>query len=166
MINKWLTILLAVGLGLLAWGAHDDIDRALRATQPAKTVTVNGYGRAIVEFSEAVVHASIPTTNALQAKGLAGRTHLTDTDGMLWLYPVDGYPSFWMKDMAIPIDIIWIRGQSVIDVSPNLPVPTADNPELPIYSPKEPADPVLETADGFAERKGVDIGDRVTIDRQ
>jgi uncharacterized membrane protein (UPF0127 family) len=167
MASKWITIGLVVGILLLAMGARDDIRRALQATSPSRTQTIGSYGRATVSFSDATVTALIPTSDALQAKGLAGRTHLTDREGMLWLYPQSGFPAFWMKDMLIPIDILWINGQTVVDIAPSVPPPATDGTaDLPIYRPDHAADAVLEVAAGFAHQYDIVAGDRAIIDRR
>lgn len=62
--------------------------------------------------------------------------------------------------MRFPIDIIWINNGKVVDVSRN-----ASNDfnilKPRFYRPKEPAQYVLEVNAGFAEKKGIVIGDTV-----
>ena len=52
--------------------------------------------------------AELAVTKEQMTQGLSGRDKLAEGKGMLFVY--DGYyiPSFWMKDMKFPIDIIWI----------------------------------------------------------
>lgn len=95
------------------------------------------------------------------AKGLSNRKSLDEDHGMLFVFAEPGQPAFWMKDMEFPIDIIWIKNDVVIDIAPNLPVVAAEF--LSTYSPKEPANYVLEVNAGFAKENGIKVGDKVDI---
>ncbi|MFH0874274.1 MAG: DUF192 domain-containing protein [Candidatus Komeilibacteria bacterium] len=99
------------------------------------------------------------------AKGLAGAADLPWDKGMLFLFPRQGNYKFWMKDMLIPLDIIWLRGNMVVAISREV-LPPADlnhQTDLPLYSSREPIDSVLELRSGFADRYGVQVGDSVVI---
>src|SRR4051812_42406436 len=54
------------------------------------------------------VAADIADTETLREKGLSGRQSLSDTQGMLFIFQEEGIHSFWMKDMLIPLDMIWL----------------------------------------------------------
>ena len=126
-----------------------------------------GYGQATVSFSEVVVTAQIPLSAELQAQGLGRRSELGDRDGMLWLYSQPDFYSFWMKNMLFPLDFIWINGNEVVDVTPNVKPPTSSNEsELAVYRPTRPANAILEVAAGFADHFHIQAGDIVTIDRK
>lgn len=125
---------------------------------------VDGYFRTTIDFSDASVTALVPATVALQEKGLAGRTQLSDAEGMLWRFDPPQRPAFWMKDMRIPIDIIWIRQGLVTQLSTQVPLPPADpQATIPVYEPTSPVDYVLEVAAGYAARHDVRVGDPVRI---
>lgn len=94
-------------------------------------------------------------------KGLSGRTALEPIDGMLFIFPQYHIPIFWMKDMHFPLDIIWISGGKVADMTTKVPVETGD--KLPTYSPKVPVNMVLEVPSGWAEEKGITVGDQLII---
>jgi uncharacterized membrane protein (UPF0127 family) len=67
-----------------------------------------------------------------------------------------------MFDMHFDIDIVWIRDDRIVDVTPRA---RHDPPgELPIHRPREPANLVLEVPAGTAEKLGWKIGDRVTVE--
>jgi uncharacterized membrane protein (UPF0127 family) len=81
---------------------------------------------------------------------------------MVFPYARAGQHGFWMYQMHFDIDIVWIRDDRIVDVTPGA---RHDPPgELPVYRPREPADLVLEVPSGTAERLGWKIGDRVTVD--
>lgn len=94
-------------------------------------------------------------------KGLSGRQSLKDTEGMLFVLPTLDIPKFWMKDMLIPLDIIWIRDNKVVEITKNIPAPPSEN--LPIYSPSSPANYVLEINAGLSDTLGISLGDNVNL---
>ena len=97
-------------------------------------------------------------------KGLSDRDNLNDEDGMLFIFPEYHVPIFWMKAMRFPIDIIWIAGNTVVDITPSAPVPTTD--KLPTYSPKVPVNMVLEVPSGWATNNSITVGTNLTITSQ
>ena len=107
------------------------------------------------------LHLELAETSSQWEKGLSGRSDLGDEDGMLFLFPQYHVPIFWMKDMLFPIDIIWIAGGKVVDITPSAKVETGD--KLPTYSPKISVNMVLETRAGWAADNNLTIGDRLVI---
>jgi uncharacterized membrane protein (UPF0127 family) len=112
---------------------------------------------------ETVIRAEVAATGSTRKNGLSGRQSLGAGEGMLFLFPLaDRYP-FWMIDMEFPIDIIWIRGRTVVDIAANVPppIPGTTVADLPLYFPRLPADKVLEISAGAAKRAGIKIGDEL-----
>lgn len=114
-----------------------------------------------VIIGDTKVKVEVARETAELAKGLGGREKLDENRGMLFVFETPGQPAFWMKDMKFPIDIIWIMGDEVVDIAPNLPVVAAEF--LSTYEPKEPANYVLEVNAGFAKDHGIKVGDSVDI---
>lgn len=85
-------------------------------------------------------------------KGLSGRDSLETDTGMLFQFPRDHVPIFWMKDMKFPIDMIWIKDNVIVEIIEDVPVPKDSN--LPTYSPKVPVNTVLEVPAGYAKSHG------------
>ncbi|MBN2087245.1 DUF192 domain-containing protein [Candidatus Peregrinibacteria bacterium] len=48
------------------------------------------------------------TTEEDKRQGLMGRESLSDDTGMLFVYQEPARQSFWMKNMVIPLDILFI----------------------------------------------------------
>ncbi|MBP9670113.1 DUF192 domain-containing protein [Candidatus Woesebacteria bacterium] len=94
-------------------------------------------------------------------KGLSERKEMGGVDGMLFVFPHYHIPVFWMKDMHFPIDMIWLASGKVVDITLNVQTETGD--KLPTYSPKVPVNMVLETPAGWAEEKGIALGDELII---
>ena len=73
-------------------------DRAARKDQPE--------GRSA---NEAVLfYLQRADTPQLRAQGLSGRKMLKQDEGMLFEYGSMGTRCMWMKDMHVPIDIVWL----------------------------------------------------------
>jgi len=121
----------------------------------------------IVHINNVSIRAEEVVSFMDKVRGLGGREELGSYNGMFFNYDGTSILSFWMKDMRIPIDIIWIRDGRVIDISTNLPVPASGTPdsELPRYSPQEPVQYALEVNAGFVEQNRISVGDPVEIVR-
>lgn len=97
-----------------------------------------------------------------RAEGLSGVTSLGENEGMLFVFGTEGgysskdvTPSFWMKDMLIPLDIIWINDGRIVKIDKDVPI---SNPEK-LYTPDTPIDYVLEVNAGFSDKNNLKIGD-------
>jgi uncharacterized membrane protein (UPF0127 family) len=120
--------------------------------------------QALVEIGGTTVRADVAADEASRARGLSGRPGLADDEGMLFLLSDDS-PSFWMKGMRFPLDIIWIRDGRVVDVSADVPPPRGSGAPLPTYSPGRPATRALEVNAGWAADHGIRRGDVVRVRR-
>ena len=85
---------------------------------------------------------------------------------MLFVYKNEVSPRFWMKEMQIPLDMVWIRADCTIaDITRDAPIPEPDQDlnNLPRFSPSEPVQYVLEINAGESEQSGLAIGDTVAF---
>lgn len=82
---------------------------------------------------------------ASMEQGLSGRSAI-GADGMLFVLPRPSQPAFWMKDMLMDLDLVWIAQGKVVEVTSSVPRPPANQPErtLPLYQPATEIDMVLE----------------------
>jgi len=99
-------------------------------------------------------------------EGLSGKSSLPEDEGLLFVFnQKDVFPSFWMKEMLIPIDIVWINDGKVANIDKNLQPPAKETSasSLKLYYPNKPIDYVLEVNAGFADKNGVEIGTEVTL---
>lgn len=109
------------------------------------------------------ITAEIADTPEKKELGLGERDSLPARHGMYFPFAADRKWIFWMKGMRFPIDAIWIRDGIVVDVTHDAQPPSEGAIER--FSPKEPADAVLEINAGEAEELGVEPGDAVRIRR-
>ncbi len=136
----------------------------IKPDQPP-TATVSASQGPVVSIGGGDFPADFPVELALtaeeQIQGLSGRPTLTANTGMLFVYQRQSRYTFWMPDMHFPLDIVWIGSDcAVADVTLNAlpPEPGQANQDLPLYSPKLPAQYVLEINAGEAEAKGISEG--------
>jgi uncharacterized membrane protein (UPF0127 family) len=104
----------------------------------------------------------IASTEEARRRGLGGRIGLESDQGMLFAFDRPQTLSFWMKDMRFPIDIIWLdQNYTVIDISKNVRPDSYPT----IYSPKIPAQYVLEVNAGISDSYGIDEGTALTFSK-
>lgn len=126
------------------------------APSSAPTVRIGGAA-----FGVEVVH-----TPEARAQGLSGRPSLADGYGMLFVFEHPAEHSFWMKDMLIPLDFVWIGADcAVVDVTTDVPPPApgTETGDLPLYRPSAPVLYTLEVGAGLADELGIRVGDRVSF---
>jgi hypothetical protein len=101
-------------------------------------------------------------TSEQQSLGLMFREEMDDDHGMLFLFPVEGMRSFWMKNTRISLDIFYFDEQlKLVSVSENArPCKTQ---RCPTYPSKGPAKYVLELNAGKAAALGVKTGDELEL---
>ncbi|MGL5839939.1 MAG: DUF192 domain-containing protein [Sphingorhabdus sp.] len=99
----------------------------------------------------------IARTSAEQAKGLMFRRELADDRGMIFPFPESRMASFWMKNTVIPLDIIFIRADGIIE---NIAANTTPYSLDPVES-TAPVAAVLEIRGGLAAAMGIRPGDIV-----
>lgn len=109
------------------------------------------------------VDAAVADTMSEQVKGLSGVDALPKNTGMLFVYDEKDRYEFWMRGMLIPIDMVWLEDDVIVDITPEVPIPAMNTPwsELPTYAPKVPCNRVLELQAGMAEEHGLQPGQRV-----
>lgn len=118
---------------------------------------------AAVKINGAALLVEVAADDATRTKGLSGRGRISESGGMLFLFDAPDQYGIWMKDMAFPIDVFWIRDGAVVDLEEGVLPPTVSPASLAVYYPDVPATMALETKAGFAKKHGVTIGDRVVI---
>lgn len=97
-------------------------------------------------------------------KGLSNKKSLSKNDGMLFIFEKKGKYSFWMKDTFIPLDIIYIDNNKIVDIFKNLPPQAGKTGTLPVYTPKNDASYVLEINGGLSEKNKFKVGDIVKFE--
>jgi uncharacterized membrane protein (UPF0127 family) len=114
------------------------------------------------------VQVEIANTESLREKGLGGRSSLPQDSGMFFVFDTKNVtPTFWMKDMLIPLDFIWISGSKIVKIDRKIPVPSTNTPDAKLdkIRPNQPIDYVLEVNSGFADSNNIKVGDDIDLSK-
>ena len=117
-----------------------------------------------IKIGTILVKAEVADTLDKRVKGLSGRNSMDWDSGMLFVFETkDTIPTFWMKDMLFPLDILWISNGKIIKIDKNVPLPASGSSDqsLPTYTTSIPVEYVLEVNAGFADKYNVKVGDTV-----
>lgn len=115
------------------------------------TVMINGQNLS-VEVAE---------TDTARYQGLSGRESLCSDCGMLFNFSDSGQPSFVMRDMLFPLDIIFISQGVVKNIAAQLQ-PEGSDPKN-IYRSSGLVDQVLEVNGGYCDKYDIKPGDSLWI---
>lgn len=148
--------LLPVGIVLVAFFLGAAIILYWFPPEMKKTVTLDIRGASITaELAETIFERS---------RGLSGRQSIGSGEGMLFLFDTVEPHTMWMKDMAFPIDILWIKNGIIVDMEESVrPEQGVSDTMLKRYSSDIPAELVLELPAGFAKMHSILISDGVTL---
>ena len=104
-----------------------------------------------------IIKLELAETPEEHQRGLMFRSHLDPDRGMLFLFDQEAYPSFWMKNTWIPLDMVFLdSGGTVTYVAASVPPCRAE--PCPEYTPSKPSSAVLELNAGTAAHHGVAPG--------
>ncbi|MBI4078979.1 MAG: DUF192 domain-containing protein [Candidatus Levybacteria bacterium] len=99
-----------------------------------------------------------------QQIGLSEHKSFPKDQGMLFIFASADYHPFWMKNMKIPIDMLFIKENKIVTIYDNVqPAVEGDN-NPPIYRPQKEANRVLEINAGLSKEYDIKIGDEVRFE--
>jgi uncharacterized membrane protein (UPF0127 family) len=106
------------------------------------------------------VTAELAVTPEERALGLMFRQKLEFEQGMLFVFEEEGVRSFWMKNMLIPLDLVWLdKDKRIVYLEQN--VPPCKREPCPTYTSHIPAMFVLELSAGSVAARKLNILDRL-----
>jgi uncharacterized membrane protein (UPF0127 family) len=129
-----------------------------------------GTGEKTSELPTVTIHASCGEKVMVRVEiadnplgryiGLRGRESMPEGRGMLFVYPAEAPRTFTMANTPLPLSIAFIDSERrIIDIQDMKPL----DGEPPGYDSAEPAQYALEVNQGFFEKRGVKVGDRVEL---
>ena len=152
-----IALLLVVAFGSLAYatGKYPDLPFLPQKTKVTELV-----------IKDIKVKVEIADNTSKRRLGLGGKDSIKEDEGMLFVFPKEEQPLFWMKGLKFPLDMVWIRDNRVVDIIKDAPVPAEGqtDDDLPRYMPKEDIDMVLEVNAGFVDKHNIQVGDEVKVD--
>jgi len=114
-----------------------------------------------VQLGETWISLEVTQTPQEQALGLMFRPSLEDDRGMLFEFDPARPVSFWMKNVVISLDMLFVREGKLVTIAPEVP-PCTTIP-CPTYGPAEAVDQVIELRGGRAAELGLKPGDPVVV---
>lgn len=129
-----------------------------QTTRPSSSVVLVGNASFTVELAD---------TPAQRKQGLSGRMALPRGAGMLFVFEGELRHTFWMRDMEIALDFVWINADCVaVDLTEDVPPPEpgAELSDLPRYQPAVPVQYALEINAGEIAAAGIVKWDAVVFE--
>lgn len=165
---KYCQRLLPIILGILLISCSQQTPaKAPDITVSPTTVSVNNNGQqlpisAVANLDDGTqIELEVARTPQQQAMGLMYRPALPDNRGMLFNFPSAQPVSFWMKNVPVALDMVFLRNGVVQYIKASAP-PCTEEP-CPTYGPRTLIDQVIELRSGRAAELGLEKGDKVTI---
>jgi len=152
-------ILVIIGLAIVLWAIG--IIRLPKAAPkgepqpPLRTVEMR--------VNDALLTVEIAETREEQEKGLAFRPALGPNEGMLFWYNSPRPRSLWVYGIDFPVDMVFIRGNRVVDYQENIPPPSKTWNDPAVVTTLEDTDAVLHLLGGRAAALDIRIGTEVEI---
>lgn len=159
-----LVFLAGLALGACQEGAAP---RPTPSERPA--ISARGYPLAGLEIERdgrvrLELQVEIAETPEAWGKGLMGVERLDRRAGMAFLFPGRVRAPFFMKDVAIPLDIaFWDENSRIVDGFTMQPC--AADP-CPLYPPSAGYVGAIEMNGGLLAESGIELGDVVTLARR
>ena len=109
-----------------------------------------------------VVTAELAVSDSERALGLMFRETMNLDQGMLFIFEAEARHSFWMKNMVMSIDILWLnRAKQIVHIEERVP-PCKEDP-CPSYAAGVPALYVLELKAGSVSEFGLKLSDKINF---
>jgi len=105
------------------------------------------------------IDAMVADSPAERYTGLSDTDSLGPNEGMVFIYPRTAERTFVMREMAFPLDMLFVDGNGTITRIHHAPVES--DGDLTPYTGS--AKWVVEVNRGWADEHGVSVGDRVTV---
>lgn len=131
---------------------EDDIHSLAQRLPITATVTINGHA----------IDLEVAQTPQQQAIGLMYRTRIEDNQGMLFPFSPPRPVRFWMRNVEIALDMLFIQEGQVVAIESQVPPCRTD--VCPQYGPVGiPVNYVLELRGGLADELGIETGEPIDI---
>ena len=105
------------------------------------------------------IRAEVEISPADMAKGMMFRDSLERGRGMLFIHQKPGTYQYWMFQVKIPLDIIWMdANHRIVEISADTPPCTTKASLCASYGGHQTAQYVLELGGGEARRLGLSLG--------
>ena len=131
---------------------------------PRKTVTTEDSHLHDVKLPNGkIIRVETMAKMADVMRGMMYRDSLAPDRGMLFYHGAPGEYPYWMYQVKIPLDIIWLdRNKLISEISPRTPpCPNDKSSECPKFGGSKQSLYVLELAAGEAQNNKLQLGDKI-----
>jgi len=105
------------------------------------------------------IRAEVEMNDLDMQKGMMFRDSLPRGRGMLFIHQTPGLYPYWMYQVRIPLDMIWMdTSHRIVEISPDTPPCKTKASLCPNYGGHQTAQFVLELGGGEARRLGLTLG--------
>ena len=161
------SFLLSLSLGLTACNAS--APSATRSQNPSQAeskpiATPTGQTlpiTATTQLAGKTFQLEVAQTPDQQQMGLMYRPALPDDRGMLFPMGSSRPVTFWMRNVPVALDMVFVNQGSIVAIAAN--VPPCATAACPTYGPKVNVDQVIELRAGRAAELGIKSGDPIVI---
>jgi len=106
------------------------------------------------------IWVEIVRTPEERARGLMGRKHLAEDEGMLFIFEKEDYHSFWMKNTLLPLSIAFVDKEGrILRITDMKPL------TLESHAPPKPVLYALEMKQGWFSANGIKVGDVIRFSK-
>ena len=106
------------------------------------------------------IWVEVAKTPEERTKGLMERKHLGKDDGMFFIFEIEDYHGFWMKNTFIPLSIAFIDKEGhILRITDMKPLTLESHP------PPKPILYALEMNKGWFSTNGIKVGDIVRFSK-
>lgn len=117
---------------------------------------------ATVNIDGQILELEVAKTPEQQRIGLMYRQSVPDNRGMMFVFDELRPVRFWMKNVSIPLDMIFLANGKVKAVISDVPPCNVD--PCPSYGPDALINQVIELGGGRAAELGIKEGDRLEVE--
>ncbi len=126
-----------------------------------KPVSLENYNTRLVILPDGYqVRCEVMTHPTDMMRGMMFRDSLAEDRGMLFIHASMGPYSYWMHQVKIPLDILWLdENRIVVEISADTPPCTTEKAsECPNYGGSVNSIYVVELAAGSAAKHNIKVG--------
>lgn len=103
------------------------------------------------------IDIEIADTDEKRTLGLMHRSSMEEKQGMLFIFPMEEFQSFWMKNTMISLDIIFVDSKGeIITIHENTETYSQKS-----YPSEKPSQYVVEVIAGFTAKYKIKKGDKI-----
>lgn len=166
-MNKRIRLALLLGIAVLSCSSNYLVPNSLKGQghtpgnrRENKPQFMPVTARAVIKGD--VIELEVARTPEQIALGLMFRDDLPVDRGMLFIYEPAAIARFWMKNVSMALDMIFLLEGEITAIAHS--VPPCRSAVCPVYGPDSLVDRVIELRAGRAEGLGLAVGDRIRVE--